>query len=457
MFHSFVNSETKFSFPDGLKNKDKNWYPRGTSEAMKRIKFLLEKSYGATTGDKIYPTNLEKLVTQAYLPYLEQCCKLSNPLKLPMPLVYKLPSDIRIAHGGIQKNTIGVNHELNDLYYSFIQQLSKKPYTHDELKKAGLIGTFYTDDDKDSLETDHTSIWRMARQIKLFTKLADSSAAEAVQELCKEPKENYKGPIWSRFYELTNNLPTDKLIGICGHSPLGQLPMVYQNNLCCDTTYAAGSPDKRPAMHIEAHLESTTKWEIKVTLKEPVNMSNNEITQYTIRHDTMQIGSNEGTIHKHYVGHTDDNKSIWRVVNSTIKPTDAKFWIGRITPFEYVLEDADSIQKTTVSGKKYTIISDIEGNRRFLEESLALEEESLALEGKQKNTLVLLGDTWDRGSTDDELCIWDRIKAESNAFPNQKETKSENEQREVIMVVGNRDANKVRWICELYNDFEILE
>lgn len=461
MFLTLVNSKALFTFPDSLVKTE--FHPAGTKRTMARIRYLYTNSYGVKDpGDKDKPENLEKLVTQAYLPYLERCCRRSEPL------VHMLDCGIGIAHGGIQRGKEKVNEQLNAKYCAFIQGLPRnrdkfRVYSREELQSAGLFGTFYTKNPEiDRYEIDH-SILHQARQIKCFSKLADKSATEAVSSILGLVNDEYKGPIVSHFYELKNGTQDQELIGICGHSPLGQLPMVYQNNLCCDTTYALGGPLARPAMHIQAHLESHTSWEITVTLKTPITATDTtatdttEIHQYSIRHDTMLAppdvtdGDNNIKIYEHYVGTTPANHSIWRRTTQLpsvevrlpfgyLKPEEEDFW--KIVP-EYILKPVDSsTAPADINGKKYTIISDIEGNKLFFEESLALE--NLALANDVSNTLVLLGDTWDRGSTEDEEAIWNRIR-------------SEEKEREVITIVGNRDANKVRWICELHNDFDILQ
>ena len=78
--------------------------------------------------------------------------------------------------------------------------------------------------------------------------------------------------------------------------------------------------------------------------------------------------------------------------------------------------------------EEYYIITDIEGNRRFFDDCLEMGDEDIPL--------LVLGDMWDRGTVADETAIWHTL----GELP-----------VPVITVVGNRDANKMRWFCELEN------
>ena len=453
MFTSFISSEAIFQFPDGLKGKsvystgEKKSNSTGEKKSIARIKYLYKNSYGVKgpeIKDKSDHVELYKLITQAYIPYLERCCSEGHPLVYELPSGNELPSGIRIAHGGVQADKTSINDILNSNYCNFITALEKKPYSREELHTAGLLGpSFYAAASKST-----SDVQKQADDIQTYTKLADNSAPAAISEITQGEITDYNGPIWTRFWQLDNSgVDLRRLIGICGHAPLGKLPMVYANNLCCDTTLADDGlkPEKRPAMGIEARLLSHECWRFDITLEIPVeafcNGISKEITNYYIHNNAMEVNNfdvdQDKRLYKHYVGRTSiDNTvySIWRtvLVETTLKPNNKFFWFAKPT---YILV---SVQQSTDESKDetkdkdvltYNIISDIEGNLPFFVKSLAL--------GKPENQLLLLGDTWDRGTTEEELQIWKLIQ-----------------QHQAICIVGNRDANKVRWICELNNDFD---
>jgi Icc-related predicted phosphoesterase len=84
-----------------------------------------------------------------------------------------------------------------------------------------------------------------------------------------------------------------------------------------------------------------------------------------------------------------------------------------------------------VTGARYNIISDIEGNLPFFTRCMELIDKT--------NTLVVLGDMWDRGTAKDEKKIWTDLSELKKTLPN------------LITIVGNRDINKLRWLMELNN------
>lgn len=431
MYNSFIVAEPVFKFPHGL--IDNNIYKKGSS----RIKYLYTKSYGVLEKDihdKTDIDKLEKLVIGAYIPYLEYCC-IGN-----QPLVKTLGNtSIKIAHGGIQVGMENVNDKLNVKYMEFIKTLPKTPLIRSVLEANKLMGpSFYTDDFVDE------GYQAEAAKIQTYVNLADTPAPKAISTITGRDATKYNGPIWTRFWQLNNNCSEQVLIGICGHAPLGKLPMVYQNNLCCDTTYANGGPNERPPMSIRAELNSQSCWRVDITLEDPVTANfgqkDLQITSYYIHENNMtpamipQNIEHGIKLYQHFVGETiieDTAYSIWRTVKSTVPDTDGNFW--RIPPV-YTLKQVDVQRDSHIAYVQYKgvfhIITDIEGNLDFFKNSLKL---SKITDGK----LVLLGDIWDRGTVDQELEIFKIIK-----------------ELEPICVVGNRDANKARWIVELHNDFE---
>lgn len=422
MYNFFV-AEPVFNFPHGLKN---NIFGH---ESL-RIKYLYTKSYGVAEKDihdKSDIEQLKNLVTTAYIPYLQYCCQGDQPLVKTLG-----KTNIQIAHGGIQQGMDDINTTLNIKYTAFINSLHKAPYDRSVLEANNLMGpSFYTDDlDVNPLQ---------AAEIQTYVNLADTPAPEAISKITGNVTE-YNGPIWTRFWQLNNNISANVLIGICGHAPLGKLPMVYQNNLCCDTTYANGNPNNRPPMNIRAELNSNECWKVDITLDKPVTAKFGSeglnITSYCIHENNMtpaetpQDIDGKKKLYQHFVGETmidGTTYSIWRTVKSVVPDNNGDFW--RIPP-DYILKISELTSSSVqyVDKEVFNIITDIEGNLDFFERSL-----SMCCDGK----FVLLGDTWDRGTVNQELEIFRIIK-----------------ELKPICVVGNRDANKARWILELYNDFD---
>jgi len=450
MYNSFISSEAPFKFPPGLKKHQV--YKAEDNKSKDRIIYLYEESYGvskAAIKDKSDPVNLHNLVTNAYIPYLERCC---DAFGKKAPLVRKLPSTIRIAHGCIQHDKTDVNTILNYQYCRFISTLHKEPYSHEELKEAGLLGpSFYAADEQKTSSDEQ----KQAESIRTYANLADKSAPDAVSTILKAVDKsalitsNYNGPIWTRFWQLEDtNTDKHKLIGICGHTPLGKLPMIYAKNMCCDTTYADDgfNPEKRPAMGIKARLISQEQWRFDIVLESPVEAFydgvSKQIKEYYIHNNAMEDNPDitvvqNKNLYKHYVGRTTidgDIYSIWRtvLVGTNLKPNEEDFWREKAV---YTLTRAEhvTIADNELGGDTYNIITDIEGNLSFFEKSLEL--------GQPDTKLILLGDTWDRGNEEEELKIWELIQKKYGG-------------QDAICIVGNRDANKVRWICELYNDFK---
>ena len=426
-------AEPVFNFPHGLKNN------KIYKKESLRIKYLYTESYGVAEKDihdKSDIDQLNNLVTTAYIPYLEYCCHGNHPLVKTLG-----NSNIKIAHGGIQQDMDVINTTLNQKYTEFITTLPKAPLIRSVLEAIKLMGpSFYTDD------FDVNDPFQVkAAKIQTYVNLADTPSPEAVSKITGHDTE-YNGPIWTRFWQLDNNLDTKQLIGICGHQPLGKLPMVYQNNLCCDTTYANVDPISRTPMSIKAELNSTGCWSVEITLDKPVTAKfgpeDLHITSYCIHENNMtpaetpQDVEDGKKLYQHFVGETMINNttySIWRTAKSADPDNNGNFW--RISPVyilkiqpELILSGIHEVQD--VDKEVFHIITDIEGNLDFFKKSLELSEH---IGGK----LVLLGDTWDRGTVNQELEIFRII-----------------EELKPICVVGNRDANKARWILELYNDFD---
>ena len=433
MYNSFIVAEPVFNFPHGLKNNI--IYKK---ESL-RIKYLYTKSYGVAEKDIHDKSDIEQLnnlVTTAYIPYLQYCCQGNQPLVKTLG-----NTNIQIAHGGIQQGMNDINTTLNIKYTEFITNLPGEPLDRSALKANKLMGpSFYTD----GFDVNISSQLKAA-EIQTYVNLADTPAPEAIYKITGCATE-YNGPIWTRFWQLNNNSSKNVLIGICGHAPLGKLPMVYQNNLCCDTTYANnGNPNERPPMSIRAELNSNECWKVDITLNEPVTAKFDSgdgsedlnITSYCIHENNMTLAEipqdvEDGKkLYQHFVGETMINGttySIWRTAKSAVVDNDVKFW--RIPP-DYILKIPSELTSSGVQDvdkEVFHIITDIEGNLDFFEKSL-----SMCHDGK----LVLLGDIWDRGTVDQELKISDIIQ-----------------HHKPICVVGNRDANKARWILELYNDFD---
>ena len=95
------------------------------------------------------------------------------------------------------------------------------------------------------------------------------------------------------------------------------------------------------------------------------------------------------------------------------------------------IEFISRVKAPVVTGNRYNIISDIEGNLPFFTDCMKLIDTT--------NTLVVLGDMWDRGTAEAEREIWTELFKLKKTIPN------------LITIVGNRDINKLRWLMELNN------
>ena len=415
-----------------------------TKHEQDRINYLLKNTYGAPEGKT--KQELATLLSEVYYPYLQRCCVKKQPL------VYTLPiSKIQLAHGGISSSDKEVNASLNKLYCDFIDKNGHtvEACPRKDLYEAGLLGHYYTGEfsnlitvKSQRLQEKSQRLQESAREIQKFVNIADVPAKHTITALTGVSPAQ-QGPIWTHFWELGNTERDDVLLGICGHTPTGKLPMVFQNNMCCDTTYALGTSEdakrNRPAMSIKATLSSLAKWRFDVNLKEPIDIDGGTIQNYYITNDIMQKYKPPDGVekkHQHFVGRTSTNGdvlyNIWRLTKSEHDPSFFKFW--RSTP-SYMLEKVEATEEATeeATGEategedKYYIITDVEGNKRFFDD---------CLEMINKDTpLIVLGDMWDRGTAEDETDIWHALEGLENA----------------ITIVGNRDANKMRWWGELNN------
>jgi len=590
--------------------------PSEEKTAQARIDMLIRTTFGGETNKT--SDELSMLFSDAYIPYLLHCCQNKQPLIHLLPSGIKLSHGCittRPVRSGLrteQRRTLNktreetdkrkdyeilraeednrwiqednatdilnnaeeeINMLLNKDFNSFMTQFGNRtPYTRDDLFQGKLLGSFYTEKQRkpkinpDKNKTTLANPRTMADVIQNMVNLGDADAHNTIERLYGQTLDD--GPIQSRFYRLNLNVNEDgykksingrygtfnQLLGICGHSPIGALPFIYCNNMCCDTTYAAGAPLARPALSIEAVLRSNSDWEFEIKLPKGqkatvVDSKGNRgeevmIFKYVIRSSYIpkdplpeQLG-----LYRHFVGRYTsgtETKEIWRQVRieaAEIKAAKAafaaakdakdaqavkdaldhasnefspKFWIHEyeytvhtvdleeqqllenfhqydviddnglmymhdvftaddLKRFAKYLElerdgleslsdakidykryrdfhssevlriklDVESIEfirreKAPVTENRYNIISDIEGNLPFLTGCIELI--------KKTNTLVVLGDMWDRGTAKAEREIWTELLKLKKTIPN------------LITIVGNRDINKLRWLMELNN------
>tara|TARA_B110000908_G_C10267667_1_gene466085 strand:- start:3799 stop:6333 length:2535 start_codon:yes stop_codon:yes gene_type:complete len=561
-----VTLDWKYEFPEGLKklnnsmDKDKVKYvvpPSEEKTAQARIDRLIRDTFGGVPNKTSADLNI--LLSKAYLPYLHDCC-LNN-----QPLIHRLPSGIKLSHGCIttrpvrsglrtEQNTLNdteekINRLLNEDLSNFMAEFGDMaPYTRDQLAQGNLLGSFYTKKQlapnsnpyKNKTTLANPSMRIMADVIQNMVNLGDADAHNTIERLYGKTLSD--GPIQSRFYRLNLNVNQNgykksingrygtfnQLLGICGHSPVGALPFIYYNNMCCDTTYAAGDPLRRPALSIEAVLKSNSNWEFLIKLDKGqeatvVDSDGNMgkkvmISEYSIRSSFIPKDPlrEKPEFYRHFVGRyqnsDNETKEIWRHVVQSRPPDPVeldhatnefspKFWshnyeytvhavdLVELRLLEYfhqydVIDDnglmyirdvftandlerfaantgeditdakigfedyrdlvyRDLVEKkesgpiiprleaSVVTGARYNIISDIEGNLPFFTRCMELIDKT--------NTLVVLGDMWDRGTAKDEKKIWTDLSELKKTLPN------------LITIVGNRDINKLRWLMELNN------
>jgi len=594
---SNVTLGLNYEFPEGLKklnnsaDNDKSMKyvvpPSEEKTAQARIDMLIRTTFGGETNKT--SDELSMLFSDAYIPYLLHCCQNKQPL------IHLLPSGIKLSHGCIttrpvrsglrteQRRTLNKTREetdkrkdyeilraeednrwiqednatdilnnaeekinilLNTDFNSFMTQFGNiTPYTRDELAQGNLLGSFYTEKQrepkinpyKNKTTLANPNLRTMADVIQNMVNLGDADAHNTIERLYGQTLDD--GPIQSRFYRLNLNVNQNgykksingrygtfnQLLGICGHSPVGALPFIYYNNMCCDTTYAAGAPHKRPALSIEAVLRSNSDWEFviklpkgqKATVVDSEGNRGQEVTifEYDIRSSYIPKDPlpEQLELYRHFVGRYTsgtETKEIWRHVSieggnpkseldHATNEFSPKFWIHkyeytvhtvdldeqqlleyfhqydviddnglmymhdvftgndlkRFAKMYYIAEDdkigyeeyrafrkdeelgsiefISRVKAPVVTGNRYNIISDIEGNLPFFTDCMKLIDTT--------NTLVVLGDMWDRGTAEAEREIWTELFKLKKTIPN------------LITIVGNRDINKLRWLMELNN------
>ena len=578
--------------------------PSEQKTAQARIDMLIRTTFGGETNKT--SDELSMLFSDAYIPYLLHCCQNKQPLIHLLPSGIKLSHGCittRPVRSGLrteQRRTLNktreetdkrkdyeilraeednrwiqednatdilnnaeeeINMLLNKDFNSFMTQFGNRtPYTRDDLFQGKLLGSFYTEKQRkpkinpDKNKTTLANPRTMADVIQNMVNLGDADAHNTIERLYGQTLDD--GPIQSRFYRLNLNVNEDgykksingrygtfnQLLGICGHSPVGALPFIYCNNMCCDTTCVVGAPLARPALSIEALLRSNSDWEFviklpkgqKATVVDSKGNRGEEVTifEYDIRSSYIPKDPlpEQLELYRHFVGRYTsgtETKEIWRQVRieaAEIKAAEDAFAAAKnaedaqavkdalnhasneFSPefwrlkSEYTVHTVDSDEqelreyfhqydviddnglmylrdvftgndlkrfaktysseeddkigyegyrefrkdeefrgsiefisrvKAEVTENRYNIISDIEGNLDFFTNCMKLIDTT--------NTLVVLGDMWDRGKAKEEMEIWTELFKRKKTIPN------------LITIVGNRDINKLRWLMELNN------
>ncbi len=229
-----------------------------------------------------------------------------------------------------------------------------------------------------------------------------------------------------------------KLYGAIGHQAIGAMPLFRNNQLCCDTTYAAGIPALRPPTKIKLEYVSEDDWKVEIEI-----MCTNIPLDAGEKWQTLTRAP-DGTPEQHFTYYIDskslpkerdalsyeDGKEKYVGFDAEGKSIYVKYG-GRFAPPTYTYRrEMRHIQRgahlrllDAHHVKTCYFIADIEGNLQWLIKSLP--DDTAAL-------VCFLGDTWDRGTFQDEKAILEKI----NLWKNKR------------CVLGNRDANKGRWRFE---------
>ena len=173
-----------------------------------------------------------------------------------------------------------------------------------------------------------------------------------------------------------------------------------------------------------------------------VDLDEQQLLEYFHQYDVID---DNGLMYMHDVFTADDLKRFAKYLelerDGLESLSDAKIDYKRYRDFHSsevlrIKLDVESIEfirreKAPVTENRYNIISDIEGNLPFFTDCMKLIDTT--------NTLVVLGDMWDRGTAEAEREIWTELFKLKKTIPN------------LITIVGNRDINKLRWLMELNN------
>jgi hypothetical protein len=229
-----------------------------------------------------------------------------------------------------------------------------------------------------------------------------------------------------------------QLYGAIGHQPIGAMPLFRNNQLCCDTTYAAtaptpaGIPALRPPTKIKLEYVSEDDWKVEIEImctniplegekwQNLTRAPDGQEEHFTYYIDSQSLPEERDALSyedgkEKYVGFDAEGKSIYVEYG------------GRFAPPTYTyrremrhIQRGAHLRPLPATAKTCYFIADIEGNLQWLIKSLP--DDTAAL-------VCFLGDTWDRGTFQDEKAILEKI----NLWKNKR------------CVLGNRDANKGRW------------
>ena len=281
------------------------------------------------------------------------------------------------------------------------------------------------------------------------------------------------------------------LYGAVGHTPIGALPYIVRGILNCDTTYSGSlndRPDARPdakkrlPLTVKVSFEDNDNWCITVKTQlfkdgKPINEKLVPIfSEYLIKEDSSElktilkykisseffkyVGQNETYISNEYkkqfiIGYieteTEGNKFIITgtpgIVNTNrkIKPYTIEYKVEKLKKNNNnrsTFLKQNDLDYTNINNSPYQdfyLFADIEGNLNWLENSI-----NLIPENERKSLYCFLGDTWDRGSIDEENEIYNII--DDKYYKGMAK-----------VVLGNRDVNKTRIIESYCDEISMLE
>ena len=255
---------------------------------------------------------------------------------------------------------------------------------------------------------------------------------------------------------LTNNNLEEMntgLYGAVGHAPIGALPYMVRGILNCDTTYSGtvntgeAEPLLRLPLIVKVSFTDNNNWCIKVKTK--LKNENDEI----INQKLYDIFKNNLVDDNTYLEYYISSKFLEGIKTVELQMIKGQFIIGFMEnkiilgkrPNNYNVDYEIKEHQFTNSNKfvmsdiqfehKCYLFADIEGNLNWLKNSI-----KLIPEGEENTLHCFLGDTWDRGSIDEENEIYKII-----------------EFKQAKVVLGNRDVNKTRIIESYCDEISMLQ
>ena len=240
------------------------------------------------------------------------------------------------------------------------------------------------------------------------------------------------------------------LYGAVGHNPIGALPYMVRGILNCDTSFSGtvntgkADPLLRLPLIVKVSFTDNNNWCIKVKTK-LINEKNEIINK--VLYNTFNDYLVDYTYLEYYIS----SKFLEGIKTSELELDKGQFIIGFMEnkiilgkrpndyDVDYKIQDYNPDMSISQFEHKCYLFADIEGNYNWLNNSIELIPKS-----EENHLHCFLGDTWDRGTIEEERKIYEIINY-----------KHQNGQAKVVL--GNRDVNKTRIIESYCDEISMLQ